>query len=220
MFEAKEIFYQNNDWIALVFFIIFIILVIIKLSFAERLNYTSVLFFSKTNLATYFNKETRNIFNLYQILFFVVQLLVFSLLFFEIVAYVKPILKPLNLYQFSLILAVIFLYFAFRYIVGVFLATIFNLTEIHKKFLYEKINYFNGLSLSVLPFLLILFYTDEYKIVFSRITFIFFIFLLILRYVWVVRNNKKLIFSNLLYFILYLCALEIAPLVIILKLTI
>lgn len=220
MFEAKEIFYQNNDWIALVFFTIFIILVIIKLSFAERLNYTSVLFFSKTNLATYFNKETRNIFNLYQILFFVVQLLVFSLLFFEIVAYVKPILKPLNLYQFSLILAVIFLYFAFRYIVGVFLATIFNLTEIHKKFLYEKINYFNGLSLSVLPFLLILFYTDEYKIVFSRITFIFFIFLLILRYVWVVRNNKKLIFSNLLYFILYLCALEIAPLVIILKLTI
>lgn len=220
MFEAKEIISQNNDWIALIFFTILIILVVIKLSFNERLNYTSTLFFSKINFATYFNKENRNIFNMFQILFFVIQLLVFSLLFYELAAYLKPTFKPLNLYNFLIILAGVFLYFVFRYLIGLFLAVIFDLTEIHKKFVYEKVNYFNSLSLSILPFLLLMLYTNSYKIIFSRITLILFVFLVLVRYVWVVRNNKKLIFNNLLYFILYLCALEIAPLVIILKLTI
>ncbi len=220
MFEAKEIIYQNNDWIALIFLSIFIILVVIKLSFGGRLNYTSTLFFSKKNFATYANKENRNIFNMFQILFFVIQLLVFSLLFYELLAHLKPTFKTLNLYNFLIILAGVFLYFALRYFIGLFLATIFNLTEIYKKMVYEKTNYLNSLSLSILPFLLFLFYTDNYKIIFSRITLILFVFLLLVRYAWVVRNNKKLIFNNLLYFILYLCALEIAPLVIILKLTI
>jgi hypothetical protein len=145
---------------------------------------------------------------------------VFSLLFYELAVYLKPTFKPLNFYDFLIILAGVFLYFAFRYLIGLFLATIFNLTEIHKKFVYEKTNYFNSLSLSMLPFLLLVFYVDSYKIIFSKIALTLFAFLLLLRYVWVVRNNKKLIFNNLLYFILYLCALEIAPLVIILKLTI
>jgi hypothetical protein len=220
MFEAKEIISQNKDWIALIFFTILIILVVIKLSFKERLNYTSTLFFSKINFATYFNKENRNIFNMFQILFFIIQLLVLSLLFYVLAVYFKPNFKPLNLNSFLIILAGVFLYFVFRYLIGLFLATIFDLTEIHKKFVYEKASYFNSLSLSVLPFLLLVFYTDGYKNIFSKATLILFMFLLLVRYVWVVSNNKKLIFNNLLYFILYLCALEIAPLVIILKLTI
>ena len=53
-----------------------------------------------------------------------------------------------------------------------------------------------------------------------KITIFVFLFLLIIRYSLLLINNKKLIFNNLFYFILYLCALEIVPLVIILKLTI
>ncbi len=196
MFEAKEIISQNNDWIALVFLVIFIILVVIKLSYSQRLNYTSTLFFSKKNFATYANKEHRNIFNMFQVLFFVIQLLVFSLFFYEFSAYLKPTFKLLNLSNFLIILAGVFLYFALRYFIGLFLATIFNLTEICKKMVYEKTNYLNSLCLSLLPFLLFLFYTDNYKIIFSRITLILFVFLLLVRYAWVVRNNKKLIFKH------------------------
>lgn len=220
MFEAKEIFFQNNDWITLVFLTIFVILVIIKLVFNERLRYTSVLFFSKKYFATYFNKEKKNIFNWYQVLFFLIQILVFSLIFYEISSYFEPVFQYLNVHIYLIILAGVLLYFTIRFLIGWFLAFIFDLGEIHKKIHYEKLNYFNSLSLSILPFLLFLFYADNYKSVLSKTTIIVFILLLVIRYIWVIRNNKKLIFSNLLYFILYLCALEIAPLVIILKLTI
>ena len=219
MFEAKEIFSQNNDWITLVFFTIFVILVIIKLYFNERLRYLSILFFSKKYLAIYYNKE-KNIFNYFQILFFLVQILTFSLIIFEIIKYNNPNFTSLNGHIFVIILAAVSLYFIIRFFIGLFLAAIFNLSGIHKKILYEKTSYFNSLSVSVLPFLLFLFYTDSYQILFLRIVLIIFVTLLLLRYMLVLRNNKKLIFSNLFYFILYLCALEIAPLVIILKLTI
>jgi hypothetical protein len=58
------------------------------------------------------------------------------------------------------------------------------------------------------------------KELFFKITFLVFVILLVLRYSLVLVNNKKLITNNLFYFMLYLCALEIAPLAIILKLTI
>ncbi|NQV78269.1 MAG: DUF4271 domain-containing protein, partial [Lutibacter sp.] len=63
-------------------------------------------------------------------------------------------------------------------------------------------------------------YLSEYKGLLFEITFLVFLLVLILRYVLILLNNKKLIFNNLFYFILYLCALEIAPLIIVLKLTI
>ena len=219
MFEAKEILSQNNDWITLVFFTIFVILVIIKLFFNERLTHIGILFFSKKYLAIYYNKE-KNIFNYFQILFFLVQILTFSLIIFEILKYKNLHFTSFNGNIFLIILIAVSLYFTIRFFIGLFLAAIFNLSGIHKKILYEKSNYLNALVVSVLPFLLFLFYTESYQIIFLRIVLIIFVMLLVLRYILVLRNNKKLIFSNLFYFILYLCALEIAPLVIILKLTI
>lgn len=220
MFEAKEILSQNNDWITLVFFSIFVILVIIKLYFNERLAHTSILLFSKKYLAIYYNKEKKKVFNYFQILFFLVQILTFSLIFFKILTYKKPSFTPLDGNIFLIILIGVSLYFAIRFLIGFFLAAIFNLTEIHKKILYEKLNYFNSLVVSMLPFLLFLFYAETDQSIFYKIALVVFGVLLVLRYILVLRNNKKLIFSNLFYFILYLCALEIAPLVIILKLTI
>jgi hypothetical protein len=220
MFDAKEIIYSNNDLVSLIFFTIFLILAIIKIVFKERLYHTSILFSSKMYLTIYFNNEKTNVFNLFQILFFLAQLLVFSLIFYVAITYFDPTFGALNVKTFLIITSGIAIYFGIRYYLGMFLSFIFNLPKIYKILLYEKINYFNNLILWILPFLLFTIYTINYKIIFIKITLFLFIFLLIIRYILVLKNNKKLIFSNLLYFILYICALEIAPLVIILKLTI
>jgi hypothetical protein len=113
----------------------------------------------------------------------------------------------------------VILYFGFRFVLGFSLAYVLNLTNVYKKILFEKINYFNALILWIIPPLLFLIYTDKNQNLFLWITIILLVILLILRYGLILNNNKYLIFKNLLYFILYLCALEIAPLLIILKLT-
>jgi len=220
MFEAEEIIRQNNYWITLVFFCIFLILAILKKTFNDRFNHTSVLFFSKKYLSIYFNKEKSNVFILYQGLFFLVQVLTFSLLFYYLWGYFNPSVGVVNLSMFLFVVAGVCFYFGARYFIGLFLATIFDFSRFFKRLVYEKISYNNNLTLWVLPFLLALTYSLKNQVYIIKITFIFFLLLVLFRYVMLLVNNKKLIFNNLFYFILYLCALEIVPLVIILKLTI
>ncbi|MDO9037886.1 MAG: DUF4271 domain-containing protein [Lutibacter sp.] len=220
MFEAKEIIHQNHHWVSLVFLAILIFLTWAKVLYKDRLLHTASLFFANKYLFIYFNKEKNDIITLFQFLLFIVQLLALALLLYF----------ANNLWQFSdrlnalngylLLVAGVGLYFCFRYLIGLFLAEIFNIKNKYSRIVYDKVSYFNNLILWVLPLIMLSAYANIYKEIFFKITFFVLVILLILRYVLVLVNNKKLIVNNLFYFILYICALEIAPLAIILKLTI
>lgn len=220
MFEAKEIIHQNHHWVSLVFLAILIFLTWAKVLYKDRLLHTASLFIANKYLFIYFNKEKNDIINLFQFLLFLTQILVLALLLYF----------ANNLWQFSdrlnglngylLLLAGVGLYFCLRYLIGLFLAEIFNIKTKYDKIVYDKVSYFNNLILWILPFLILSSYANIYQEIFFKITFSVLVILLILRYALVLANNKKLIVNNLFYFILYLCALEIAPLAIILKLTI
>lgn len=219
MFDAKEIIPQNTDWITLVFFIILVLLVVVRIFYSQRLKDTGMLFFSKNKLSLYFNKEKKIGLNWFQISLFLVQLLTISLFIYLIISYYNKNFTAFNSHLYLIIIGFVTLYFGIRFFLGQFLAFIFDLKPFHRIVLYEKVNYFNNLILWILPFILILVYAQKYQSTLLKVSIVVFISLLILRYVLVLRNNKKLIFNDLLYFILYLCALEIAPLVIIFKLT-
>jgi len=220
MIDPEKITIINNDWITFIFLIILSILTIEKFLFENRLPNTSFFFFKKKKLISYFNKEKNIFLNLFQALFFIVQVLTISLLFYYLIQFLGLEIAFTGLKLYTIIAIGISLYFAFRLIIGLFLAYIFNIKAIHKKISFEKINYLNNLILWLLPMLVLTTYTKQFNNLIFKITFIYFIFLLMIRYALLLKNNKKLIFNNLFYFILYLCALEIVPLVIILKLTI
>ena len=221
MNEALKIIHQNNDWVTFVFLAILILLTIVKLLFSDQLKYTSALFLSKKYLLIYFNKDKKIVFNLFQILLFFIQILVISTLFHLILTHFKPNfseIKPLKSYFF--ILFSVATYFGLKYLTGYTLAYLFNIQKKYSQIVHEKTNYLNNLVIWVLPLLIISIYSVKYQIFFLKSTVLLFIILLISRYALLILNNKKLIFINLFYFILYLCALEIAPLVIILKLAV
>jgi len=220
MFEATKIVNQSNDWITIVFLAILLVLVSLKIIFKERFLHTNKLFLSKKYVSIYFNKDKGIISNIFQPFFFVVQLLALSLLFYLINSYFIISEKFFAFNGYILIFSAIGFYFCLRFLLGLFLAYLFDLKGIHKKITFDKTNYFNNLVLWILPFLMLSIYSFNLKDVFIKILILLFVILLIIRYSLVLLNNKKLIFNNLFYFILYLCALEIAPLVIILKLTI
>ncbi|MBK5209586.1 MAG: DUF4271 domain-containing protein [Flavobacteriaceae bacterium] len=220
MFEAKEIIHQDDHWISLVFLTILIFLTLAKVLYKDRLLHTATLFISKKYLFIYFDKEKNDVINLFQFLLFIIQLLALSLLFYE-ANYLWQFSSRFNdLNGYLLLVGYMGLYFCIRFFIGLFLAEIFTIKSIFNKIIYDKVSYFNNLILWILPFLLLSAYADIYKELFFKITFLVLAILLILRYSLVLGNNKKLITNNLFYFMLYLCALEIAPLAIILKLTI
>ncbi|WP_371824262.1 DUF4271 domain-containing protein [Lutibacter sp. A64] len=220
MIEAENIISQNNDWITIIFLIIFIVLAVQKFLFANRLLFTSIFFLKNNKLTSYFNKEKNIFFNLFQILSFSVQLLSISLLLYFLTDVFNVKTSNIGYILYLKILIGVGLYFLARFLIGLFLAVIFNLETIHKKIYYDKVNLTNNLILWLLPFLVLISYSKYFSHIILKITLIIFIILAILRYGILIANNKKLTINNLFYFILYLCALEIAPLVIIIKSTI
>jgi len=220
MFEATEIISQNNDWIILVFLIILLVLTLAKIFFNDRLLHVSTLFMSKKYFLMYFSKDKNNILNVFQILLFVVQLLVLSMFIYHLIIFYQLKMDFFGLNKYLLIVAGVGFYLGLRYITGLFLAYIFDLKNPHNKFVFEKVNYFNNLILWLLPFLVLYVFTADFKAFFFIITVSLFVLLIIIRYALILSNNKKLVFNDIFYFILYLCALEIGPLVIIFKLTI
>ncbi|WP_411556562.1 DUF4271 domain-containing protein [Lutibacter sp. TH_r2] len=221
MIEAHEIIKQDDNWITFSFLIILILIALLRFVYNERLVNISTLFFSKKYLLIYFNKENNSVRNLFQITLFIVQILTISILIYlSSTIFLSSVLieKGLKTYVF-IVLGVLF-YFSVRYLIGKFISFIFNLNFLHNKLIYEKTNYLNNLILWILPFLVLSFYNPLSNNLPLKFTIIITVILLIMRYILLVINNKKLVFNSLFYFILYLCALEIAPLVIILKLTI
>ncbi|AMC11224.1 hypothetical protein Lupro_08130 [Lutibacter profundi] len=219
MAEALKIIYQNKDWITIVFLVILVVLTITKVVYNERLSHTNVFFLSRKYLSIYFNKEKRKLLNGFQILLFSVQLLALSLLIFLTNVYFQFEVELLNFKGYILILFWVSLYYSSRYVLGLLLAYLFNFINEYSKIVFDKSNYFNNVILWLLPFLILSVYSRYYNKLFFEITAMLFVFLLIVRYVLMLIMNKKLIFNNLFYFILYICALEIAPLIIVLKLT-
>ena len=218
MFEAQNIAHLKYDWITYVFLAILLFLSVLKILFNDRLVNTTAFFLSKKNISTYFNKENQLYFSLFQLLFFIVNLLTLSLLLFFLNEFVQLITTYSSLKIFFMIVISVSMYFSFRFLLSLFLAFIFDLSAVYKKIAFTKINYFNNLTLCLLPFLVFTAYSNNLNYLPLKITFFIFIILLIIRYVLFLTNNKKLIINNLFYFILYLCALEIVPIVLILKL--
>ena len=139
MIDAEKITILNNDWITFIFLVILIILTIENFLFENRLLNTSSFFLKKKKMLFYFNKEKNIFLNLFQILFFIVQLLTISLILY----FLNPFLGlKIDFTGFKLYITIaigVCIYFAFRLLIGTFLSFIFNIKPIHQKISFEKI---------------------------------------------------------------------------------
>ena len=97
------------------------------------------------------------------------------------------------------------------------IGSLFEIDGLIDKYLFQKISYKNFLGLVLIPINILLLFTVTPK---PNIIYGVLIFILIVNIVGLVASYKSyqnLIKHNLFYFILYLCALEIAPYIILFK---
>ncbi|MFN7100726.1 MAG: DUF4271 domain-containing protein, partial [Flavobacterium sp.] len=98
-----------------------------------------------------------------------------------------------------------------KYLIEKIIATAFNIEEFSEQFNLQKVTYRTYIGLLVLPINIILFYYDSISRNFILATIAIIMIANILTYLISIKNYQNIIFGKLFYFILYLCALEIAP---------
>lgn len=171
------------------------------------------LFFSDKYLKVY-GKEQNLTINRFTILLFVVQIISFGLLLSLSLNYFE--IEITN--HFILIFSFLLLFILFKFYFERIIAHVFNIDFFAEQLHFQKVSYRNLTALILLPFITLLVYSPLNKKVVLFSTIFLFLLLNLISMVLTLKNHQKSIANRLFYFILYLCTLEIAPYLIMVKL--
>jgi uncharacterized protein YacL len=98
-----------------------------------------------------------------------------------------------------------------KFLIEKIIATAFNIEEFVEQFNLQKVIYRTYIGLLILPINIILFYYDTVSRNIPILIIAIILAINALTYFISIKNYQNAIFSKLFYFILYLCAFEIAP---------
>jgi len=199
---------ENKDWITIVFIVALLVVVIAKASFENRFNDFMNLIVNNKYLKIY--KDPSNLLSWFTILLFFVQLISFSF-FVQLVLSFWGYTTKTNWISFIQVITFLSFFVLSKYLIEKIIATSFNMESFIEQFNLFKVSYRTYIGLLLLPVNIFLYYTDYVN---KYVVISILVILLIinaLTYLVSLRNYQKLLFGKLFYFILYICALEIAP---------
>ncbi|WP_298793430.1 DUF4271 domain-containing protein [uncultured Allomuricauda sp.] len=203
---------DSMDWMTIVLFLSMVILALGKYLFQGRfLNFIILPF---NNRYVVLHSKKGRLLNWFHIMLTLFQLINFSLfLFLVIQSFFGADEDPLL--SFFVIMGVVVLFQLVKLALQFVKGYVFNTQSLIAELLFNKTSYLNYSSLIMFAANVVLIYiAGSSKIVFY-VAFILIVSINAIGFIKLLKNYQKAIVPNLFYFILYLCTLEIAPLVIV-----
>ena len=210
--QALEKIVINTNWISIILVFLFAIIAVLKIIDGDKLKGYVFALFNKGFIQDEVEENT-SFFSSFYSLLFIFSSVVLALVTSFLVAETNKN-TSFSLSSFFLILGIIWSYFTIKSLLEIGVIRLFFIKKEVRFYVVSKFGYLYSISFFLIIFLVLF--------RFGPLNFSFFIAatlgLFFLKFVFQVVNNKNLVFGKLFYFILYLCAFEIAPLLIMFKL--
>jgi hypothetical protein len=201
-----------NNWITIVFVFALILVVLLKSLDAQKLKGYVFAVFNK-GFVEVEAKEGTSFFTLFQNLLFLFTSTIVSLIVYFLLTIFSQ-QTATNYITFGVVFFSVFGYFLLRWFLEFLIGVLFLIRNVTKPFLFSKFSYLHSISFGFFILLILYHYTFSNP----RFLVIGTVLIILIRLFFLLNNNKNLIISKLFYFILYLCAFELAPLFILYKL--
>ena len=199
---------ENKDWATALFIFAFVLIAIAKSMFENRFNEFSRLIISDKYIKVY--RDSSQMASWFTVSLFVVQLISLSF-FIQLALHTFGIVSKTDWLIYIQIFTFLTFYILSRYLIELIIATAFDIEEFVAQFNLQKVSYRTYIGVFLLPINCFLFYSDsiskELLLGFIAIVLIINLF----TYLVSLKNYQNILMGKLFYFILYLCALEIAP---------
>lgn len=206
--ELQERFLEQKDWAIFVFLFALVLIAIVKTNFENRFNDFVQLLFSNKYIKTY--KDGGLLTSWFSIIFFIFYLI--SLAFFVqlLLDHYKFVSKT-DFVIYIRIFTLLFVFILSKLLIEKIVATVFDIEEQVDMYNMTKISYRTHITLLLFPVNAFLFYNNNVPIL--LIYCIVFIVLIInfFNYFKSMKLYQNAVNGYLIYYILYLCTLEIAP---------
>lgn len=199
---------ESKDWATLVFVFSLVLIVIAKSNFESRFNDYVRLFVSDKYTKIY--RESSHLMSGFNVLLYVINAISFSFFIQLVVSYFGYGAKA-DWVLFVRIFTLLNVFILSKFLVEKIIATTFGIEEIIEQFNLQKVTFRTYIGLLLLPITIILFYGNYLTNSIINILIIALLLVNVLTYVISLKNYQNLVIGKMFYFILYLCALEIAP---------
>jgi len=198
---------EPKDWATCLFILSFALIAITKTAFETSFNDFMRILVTDKYIKVY--KDSSNLMSGFTVLLFIVQAISFSF-FIQIALDYFGISSKYDWINFIRIFVFFGVFVLSKFLIEKIIATTFNIEEFIEQFNLQKVSYRTFIAIVLLPVNIYLFYNNSsYLLIYCVIGAILIINLL--TYLVSLRIYQNLVIGNLFYFILYLCALEIAP---------
>jgi len=199
---------DSKDWATVLFVLSFVLIAVTKTFFEVRFNDFLKLLVTDKYLKIY--KDPSHMMSWFTISLFFVQLISFAFFLLILLNYFGLASKTDGI-KYIQIITLLGVFVLSKYLVEKIIATSFKIEDFMEQFNLQKVSYRTFIGLLILPVNVILYYND----VSSNLIFYGLLLIILtinaLTYLISLKSYQSLLISKMFYFILYLCALEIAP---------
>lgn len=198
----------TRDWATVVFVLMFVVVVVVKSVFESRFNDFMKLIVSDKYMKMY--RDQTYLMSGFTIFLFVVQLVSLSF-FIQLCLHHFFKASKTDGVLFIQIFTFLSVFVLSKFLIEKIIATSFYIEEFADQFNLQKVSYRTYVGILLLPIDTMLFYNANVSdfLMYFLITVI--LLTNLLTYVISLKNYQNLLIGKMFYFILYLCALEIAP---------
>ncbi len=204
--HARQV--ESNDWATLIFIVSLILLALVSNIYEKRFGDFLRLGISDKYVKVY--RETSNLVSGFNILLFLLQLISLSF-FIQLFISAAGMGSKTDWVLFVRIFTLTTSFVLIKFLIDKIVALTFNIEEFAEVFNLRKITYRTYFALLLLPVSFGLFFYKNLSITIYLIILVIFLLANVLIYLASLKNYQKYLSGKLFYFILYLCALEIAP---------
>ena len=198
----------SKDWATVLFVLSFVLIAVTRSVFESRFVDFSKLAYSDKYIKIY--RDGGNLLNWFTIALFIVQVISFAF-FIQLSLSFFKIVEKTDWISYIQIITLLGIFILSKYLIEKIIATSFNIEEFSEQFNLQKVSYRTYIGLCILPLNVILFYNETPIDFLIYFTIAAILLINVYTYLVSLKIYQNLIIGKLFYFILYLCALEIAP---------
>jgi hypothetical protein len=199
---------EHRDWATYLFVFSFVLIALTKTAFETRFSEFLRILVTDKYIKVY--KDTSHLMSGFTILLFIVQIISFSF-FIQLVLNFFGYVSKTDWIIFIRIFTFFGIFVLSKFLIEKIVATIFNIEEFAEQFNLQKVSYRTFIGLILLPINIYLFYNNTLSNILIYCTIAVILIINLFYYLVSLKIYQNLLIGKLFYFILYLCALEIAP---------
>jgi len=206
-FITREII--ATDWITIVIMVCLTLLATAKLMNSARFSEFVMLF--NTNKYVVLNQKGNKLSTVFNGLLILVQVFSVSLFIYLCIDVLQWESDTIDMILYFKIASLYLFVLICKILIEKIISTIFSIETLIEDYLFYKISYRNFLGVILLPLNLLFIYTAKPSKIVLIVLVVSLLILNLIILFSIYKKNENIILNHMFYFILYLCALEIAP---------